>query len=514
MAKRRRGNGQGTLIKRGGSGAWLARWYDHEGKRRERSTRTTDKAAAQRMLSKWTTDSMLRREGVIDPHLDAVPGQAQRSIDDHLPDYEAKLNAGGRNPQYVATTVGYIRAFAKALGWTKAADITADGVNTYAKTMKERKSASRTIHAYITAIKGFTRWLVAHHKLPRDPLTSVTKPNPKVDRRIERRMLLPDEWQWLQATTLAGQERYGMAGAERVLLYATAIQTGLRAGELRSLTRGGLFLDNDLPFITCKAGSTKNRQNARQYVQPDLAGGLRELVRTKAPKTPVFALPRRDDMAAMTRADLSDARSAWLGAAKHNPDEYEWRERSDFLNNVNHEGELLDFHSLRHTCGAWLAMSGAHPKAVQAVMRHQSITLTMDTYGHLFPGQEAQTVARFAKMFDDGSCAFRATGTADPAPDNPHLQPHQCAREQARSDAPRRDEHADHSALYARDDDEHNLLRDAKKHNRARTNANKCDVNGGGRIRTYVGIIQQIYSLSRLAASVHPHGQVRSVAVR
>ena len=45
-------------------------------------------------------------------------------------------------------------------------------------------------------------------------------------------------------------------------------------------------------------------------------------------------------------------------------------------------------------------------------------------------------------------------------------------------------------------------------------NTNKCDVNGGGRIRTYVGIIQQIYSLSRLAASVHPHSQVRSVAVR
>ncbi len=30
---------------------------------------------------------------------------------------------------------------------------------------------------------------------------------------------------------------------------------------------------------------------------------------------------------------------------------------------------------IRYTCGSWLAMTGAHPK----VMRHQSITLTMDT---------------------------------------------------------------------------------------------------------------------------------------
>ena len=41
--------------------------------------------------------------------------------------------------------------------------------------------------------------------------------------------------------------------------------------------------------------------------------------------------------------------------------------------------------ALRHTCGAWAALGGAHPKAVQTLMRHSAITLTMDTYGHLFP---------------------------------------------------------------------------------------------------------------------------------
>ncbi len=54
----------------------------------------------------------------------------------------------------------------------------------------------------------------------------------------------------------------------------------------------------------------------------------------------------------------------------------------------------------RGSATAWLARSGANPKEVQAVMRHSSITLTMDTYGHLFPGQEAETVARFPAMLD------------------------------------------------------------------------------------------------------------------
>jgi hypothetical protein len=34
-------------------------------------------------------------------------------------------------------------------------------------------------------------------------------------------------------------------------------------------------------------------------------------------------------------------------------------------------------------------------------MRHSSITLTMGTHGHLFPGQEADTVARLPEMICD-----------------------------------------------------------------------------------------------------------------
>ena len=62
------------------------------------------------------------------------------------------------------------------------------------------------------------------------------------------------------------------------------------------------------------------------------------------------------------------------------------------------EGGVLEFHCLRHACGAWLALAGAHPKAVQSIMRHSTITLTMDTYGHLFPGQDAETVLLFPAM--------------------------------------------------------------------------------------------------------------------
>jgi integrase len=58
----------------------------------------------------------------------------------------------------------------------------------------------------------------------------------------------------------------------------------------------------------------------------------------------------------------------------------------------------LRFHDLRHTCAALLISQGAHPKAVSERLGHSSIQITMDTYGHLFPGQEAETISRLPKM--------------------------------------------------------------------------------------------------------------------
>ena len=79
----------------------------------------------------------------------------------------------------------------------------------------------------------------------------------------------------------------------------------------------------------------------------------------------------------MLRDDLAKAREKWLKETKDDPQEYAQRQQSDFLADVNHEGEITDFHSLRHTCGAWLAMTGAHPKVVQQVMR-QTLNVILD----------------------------------------------------------------------------------------------------------------------------------------
>lgn len=50
--------------------------------------------------------------------------------------------------------------------------------------------------------------------------------------------------------------------------------------------------------------------------------------------------------------------------------------------------DSLRMHDLRHTCAALLIAEGAHPEHIKRHLGHSSITVTMDTYGHLYPDAE------------------------------------------------------------------------------------------------------------------------------
>ena len=154
-----------SVFKRGGSrakGPWQASWIDHTGERKTKSARTTDKAAALRIATKYEADAALRRDGVIDPALDEISKQSQRSIESHLADYESKLTVADRSSQYIHETLKYIREIVAAGNFNDAASITADQVTKFAAELKDNGKSARTIQAYLAAIKGFTRWLTIH----------------------------------------------------------------------------------------------------------------------------------------------------------------------------------------------------------------------------------------------------------------------------------------------------------------------------------------------------------------
>jgi len=178
----------------------------------------------------------------------------------------------------------------------------------------------------------------------------------------------------------------------------------------------------------------------------------------------------------MLREDLDAARKAWIDAAKDDVDVHMGRIASDFLRPINDDFQRLDFHALRHTCGAWLALTGASVKSIQSIMRHSTITLTMDRYGHLLPDEAADTIARLPVMLSNPD-AMQATGTDNHAVASgttaAHLQRARC--ESVRSGATeRRDSLAvsDHA-------DRRNLLPSAKYSIAMRECATWCESRAG-----------------------------------
>jgi hypothetical protein len=61
-----------------------------------------------------------------------------------------------------------------------------------------------------------------------------------------------------------------------------------------------------------------------------------------------------------------------------------------------------------------LALQGVHPNIIKTVLRHSTITLTMDTYGHLLPDQHAEAVGGMASMMTPKT-SLKATGTTGSA---------------------------------------------------------------------------------------------------
>ena len=400
-----------SVFKRGGKkakGYWYASWFDHKGKRRTKCTRTTDKATAERIARKHEADAALRRESVIDPTIESIRRQSDRTVKAHLVDYENKLRALKRSDEYIRETMKIIDTVCEAGRATTIGKINADLVNRHASNLADAGRSARTIQKHVGTIKSFTKWLAENQKLQRDPLAAVKKPSPKGHRRQERRILLPEEWKWIKATITG--DSYGMTATERLLLYRLALQTGLRSSELRSLTRGKIVSGKE-PHVLCKARDTKNKKSARQFIDSELAADLLGHVERKSPTANVFRMPHKTDVADMFRRDLLNAREAWVHAVQDDPQEFAQRQESDFLAATNHEGQITDFHCLRHSCGAWLAVAGVHPKVVQTVMRHSTISLTMDTYGHLFPGQEADAANKLSQIITDVPTLLEATGT-------------------------------------------------------------------------------------------------------
>src|SRR4029079_3686671 len=178
----------------------------------------------------------------------------------------------------------------------------------------------------------------------------------------------------------------GITPYYRVLIY-TAAYTGLRASELAGLhwrnvdlLHGKLTVDVALKEIGAALhfGPPKNHER-RTITLPKFLCTMLEERGVGDADTLVFPGPQGGPM----RHSLFYRRHFRPAVTGHTDKD-----------GVKHPGSVpaakagLRFHDLRHTCASLLIAQGAHPKLIQARLGHSSITITLDSYGHLFPSVE------------------------------------------------------------------------------------------------------------------------------
>lgn len=300
---------------------------------------------------------------------------AAKALEGHLADWAAALTAKGNTARHVDLVTGRAKRVFKGCGFTYYADIDGGDVLRYLDGLrqgtKERRGISaQTFNFHLSAVKGFCRWMLRNRRATANPVIHLDPLNVKTDRRRDRRALTVTETRALLDTTRHGPERDGMSGEARATLYRLMLETGLRAGEARSLTRAAFKLDAKGPTVTVPAAYSKHRREDVLPLRVETAAALKEFMSGLAPAAQVFKLPvTRRIAATMFRSDVEAAGIAY----------------------VDDEGRYADMHSLRHTFISSLANGGVHPKVAQTLARHCTVTLTLDRYSHVLA--EDQTAA-------------------------------------------------------------------------------------------------------------------------
>ena len=327
------------------------------------------------------------------------------------------------------------------------ADLSASRLAQWLADQRTAGLGAKTSNYYLTVAKSFGRWLVQDRRLPDNPFSHLTGLNAQTDVRRERRTLTTDEFARLIEAARAGEPYRELFGADRALLYMVAANSGLRAGELASLTADSFDLEADQSTVTVEAAYSKHRRRDVLPLRGDLVVLLRPVVshlQSKATDAGEHRTKRKDDMEAdgdaenapaarlwpgtwadraaeMLAADLAKARNDWINEVKADEDKTA-RLKTDYLNYTDEAGRVFDFHALRHQFISNLARGGASPKEAQSLARHSTITLTMDRYTHLGIVDLSAALDRLPELpGKEGPHAeanqLRATGTDDARPD-------------------------------------------------------------------------------------------------
>jgi integrase len=379
---------------------YVAKYRDGAGAVCVEATGCRDETAARQVLANLERRVELIRANVITTAEDAAARHQGIPFAEHIEAYIGFLEAAGACPEHRKERRRQLRRLEADCDWRTLANLQRDTLERWLALQAQQGMGARTRNSYLISVLAFCNWAVETGRLLSNPFDRIPKADEKADPRRQRRamtetelaQLLPvaRERPLLEAQTVRKgprkgeryadvrpevRERLELLGRERALIYKTLLLTGLRKGELASLSVASLHLDGDIAFAQLAAANEKNREGNAVPIRHDLADDLRrwladklaglqaEALRIGAPiparlpaDAPIFDVPHK--LSKILDRDLKAA-----GIAKR-----------------DERGRTLDVHALRHTFGTLLSKGGVAPRTAQAAMRHSKIELTMGVY--------------------------------------------------------------------------------------------------------------------------------------
>ena len=370
--------------------------------------------------------SKLARWKMLDPRTLAEA----RNLTEHIADYRKHLAAKNNSAEHTQTTIARIESIVAGCKFVFLSDIKASMIPVW---LADQRAVGEfgisTSNAYLTAFKGFCRWLVKDRRTNENPVAHLDRLNAEPDIRRCRRSLSRDDFQRLIAATIAGKPLRGISGPDRAVLYTVAAFTGLRASELASLTDRSFDFATNPPTVTVEAGYSKHRRKDVLPLHNELAARIRvwieerdaqqqksvEIVPISGRRAAIRLWPSKwaesRAGAKMLRKDLANARAAWINEADSDG-ERKHRERSDRLAYEDHDGRVFDFHALRGQFITELGRAGVSLQEAQKLARHSDPKLTANHYTHLSLTDLSTSVGKLPTL-PAQSESLRATGTTD-----------------------------------------------------------------------------------------------------
>jgi integrase len=329
-------------------GPWLIRYKDETGKWKTVAG-FTDKERTRTKALDLETRALHKKMGLVDQ----FEAPKKVSLADHLAAFERHLEAKGDCDDHVARMKARIQAI---FDGGKFGSITslgahdaADRVNKYLAGRTDLSDSTK--NHYRTALIGFCRW-AEDGRMPPTPLAHLKKVCITESTR-EQRAIAAEELDKLFAAARAGKRSHLLSGEERFWLYWLAIESGLRAGELASLTP--MNFQGDVVII--RATISKNRKLTQQPLRRDFLDELRPWVELHDTDQRLWPGKWFRRAAEMLRVDLETAGIPF-----------------------ETDKGICDFHSLRAVYVSGLAAAGVDIKSLQTLARHSTPVLTMNVY--------------------------------------------------------------------------------------------------------------------------------------